>query len=117
MVLTTWSKEQVLDMILNWVKSNFTTFALGTDSTGEDSSQIALGNEVFRDSVDEITTTSNSVLFRCYVGKTEANGNTLTEIGLFDANNNMLLRKVYGAISKTQDMDIWFEIEVVVSIS
>lgn len=117
MVLTTWSKDQVLAMLLDWLQTNFTTFALGTDSTVEDSAQIALGNEVFRDVVDQISPTTNSVLFRCYVGKTEANGNILTEIGLFDSLNNMLLRKVYGSISKTQDMDIWFEIEVVVSVS
>ena len=117
MVLTNWSKDQVLAMLLDWLQTNFTTFAVGTDSTTEDSTQIALGNEVFRDAVDEITTTTNSILFRCYLGKTEANGYVLTEIGLFDETDNMLLRKVYGSISKTADMDIWFEIEVLVNVS
>ena len=117
MVLTTWSKDKVKELLLDWLETDFTKFAIGTDSTVEDSFDTALGNEVFRDDVDEVNTTSNSILFRCYVGKTEVNGNALSEVGLFDSSDNMLLRKVYGTINKTQDMDIWFEIEVVISVS
>ena len=116
MVLTNWSKDKVLGMLMDWLEGNFKKFALGTDGSPEDSSQTSLGEEIFRDDIDEIVRTVNSVLFRCYVGKSEANGFVLREIGIFDNNNNMLLRKVYGAISKTQDMDIWFEIEVIINV-
>jgi len=110
-------KDEVLEMIKNWLKTNFTEFALGTGTAPEDNSQTGLENEVFRDSVDEIIESSNSVLFRCYLTKTEANGYVISGFGLFDVNNNLLLRKVFGGISKTSDIDIWFEVEVVISVT
>ena len=117
MTLTNWMKDEVLAMIKDWLKNNFTKFAIGTGITPEDSSQTKLENEVFRDNVDEIVESANSVLFRCYLTKTEANGYVISEFGLFDVNNNMLLRKVFGGISKTSDIDIWFEVEVVISVT
>jgi hypothetical protein len=116
MAIMQYAKDDIITMIQDYLQNNHTVFALGTDSTVADSTQTALGSEVFRDDIDEITTTMNSVLYRCYLGKAECNGYSLCEIGIFNDSGNMMLRKVFGNIGKTSDMDVWFEVEVIINI-
>jgi len=119
MVNTNQALDDIKSAIIDRLASKYTHFAVGTGTTQDSSSDTALENEVFRDTIDEVQTSSNSVLFRCYLGTTEANGNAITEFGIFDSDSGgtMLFRKVFPAINKTSDMDIWFELEEVVNVS
>jgi hypothetical protein len=93
----TWSQEfhnLVVDSGLNLIRdrlagatSNYVThFAVGTGTTAVTGAQTALATEVFRDGVTTaITSTSKAVRFEYYLPASYANGNTLTEIGLFTA--------------------------------
>jgi len=54
----------------------------------------ALGNEVLRKSRQEYTELPNSVILSGYFNSAEANSNTLTESGFFDASSggNLIIR-------------------------
>ena len=93
----TWSQRfdnLVVDGGLNLLRDRIagtssdyvTHFAVGTGTTPVTGTQIALGSEVFRDAITSaITTTSKAVRFEYYLPASYANGNTLSEIGLFTA--------------------------------
>ena len=93
----TWSQRfdnLVVDGGLNLLRDRIagtssdyvTHFAVGTGTTSVTGTQIALGSEVFRDAITSaITTTSKAVRFEYYLPASYANGNTLSEIGLFTA--------------------------------
>ena len=112
------SLEQIKEDVKQRLQ-NYTYFALGTDDTAPTLDDTALKAEFFRKAVTEIKVAADTVLYRCYVSTTEANGYTIKEFGLFDsdAGGNMLLRQVIGGITKTEDMDIWFELEVGINVS
>lgn len=119
MVNTTVALDDVKSNVISYLSTKYTHFAVGTGTTADSSSDTALEEEVFRDVIDAAQTSTSSVLFRCYLGTTEANGYALTEFGGFDSatGGTMLFRKVFPAINKTSDMDIWFELEETITVS
>ena len=119
MVNTNDALGVIKQMIIDHLKSTYKYFALGTGTTPDSSNDTALENEVFRKEITEIEESATSVLFRCYLATTEANGYTLTEFGIFDSasNGRMLFRKVFGGITKTEEIEVWFELEEVVDVA
>lgn len=118
MVNTNNGLADIKDAICDRLET-YTYFAIGTGTTPASADDTALQNEVFRKTVTEIQRTTSGVLFRCYVSTTEANGHNISEFGLFNADSGgtMLCRRVFSAIPKTNDMDIWFELEEVITIT
>jgi hypothetical protein len=79
-----------------------THMAVGTSDVVVTAVDVALGGEVFRDIFTQITTFPASALIRYYLGPNSANGVTLWESGLFNADNVMYARRVFGnSIVKT----------------
>ncbi len=119
MVNTNTALNTILSNVLSHLQTTYTYFAIGSGTTTETSTDVALESEAFRDTIDEVQVGPNYVLYRCYVGTTEANGISITEFAIFDSDTggNMLLRKAFPAINKTSDMDIWFEVQETVSVS
>ena len=93
MVRETWTHNKVVDVGLNVMRDrlgngnfNPSHIAVGTDNTAPVAGDTLLGTEVFRKAITFTDIDDNSVSFECFLGSTEANGNTLAEAGLF---NNM----------------------------
>jgi hypothetical protein len=87
-------------------------FAIGTGSTPAAAGDTALENEVFREVFTQVTFSPAAMVVRHYLGPNDANGNTLREIGLFNASSGPVLcaRRVMGTpINKDIDTAATFE--------
>lgn len=89
--------------------------ALGDDDTTPSSSNTSLNNEFFRKQTSSGNATSNSLQVDTLVGKSQANGSTIREVGLFTdtsggANERMLNHAVIADIVKDNTREITFQI-------
>jgi hypothetical protein len=87
-------------------------FALGTGSAAPVAGDTALQNEVFRDVFTQVTFSTAAMVIRYYLGPNDANGNTLREVGLFNAASgpSLVARRVMGTpINKDIDTASTFE--------
>lgn len=107
---TDFLNEDLIDLIINRIDSTAYEFAVGTGDKAEESSDTALETEVFRDTIDLITRSRDTIIIRCQVGTGEANGYDLKELGIFDSSNNMLIRLRLSGIRKTNEMGLVFNI-------
>ncbi len=120
MVLTTLLLNQVRDDIKTDLENNVTYGAVGTDSTTPTAADTTLGTEVFRDTVDDVDTSgSNTVTVSLRVLTTEANGNTLVEIGLLDAAaaGNLWTHNTFTAITKTVDIQLYLDTTFTIAVT
>jgi hypothetical protein len=90
-----------------------THVAVGTNNSTPQASNTALGNEVLRKSRQEYTELPNSVILSGYFNSAEANSNTLTESGFFDASSggNLIIRFLISPLAKTIDKELWVDNE------
>jgi hypothetical protein len=87
-------------------------FAVGTGSTPPIAGDLALENEVFRDVFTQVTFSSLTMVVRYFLGPNDANGNTLREVGLFNAPSgpDIFARRVLDSpINKDIDTAATFE--------
>jgi hypothetical protein len=75
----------IRDLLEGTATGPITHFALGTDSTPVTASDTALGVEVFRDVLAGTTANAQQLVLSYYLNSADANGNTLSEAGLFNA--------------------------------
>ena len=89
-----------------------THLAVGTSATAASAAQTTLVAEVFRNSLTEtIGSTTKQVQYKYYLSASEANGNTLREIGLFTAasGGTMVARAVLAStIAKNSSTTVTF---------
>ena len=114
----------VSNTILDAIKTNaldqfdsYTHIAVGDDNTAATAADTALGNEFFREAfIDSVKDTGAATYtFSIQLGLTEGNGNTLREVGVFDAAaaGNMALRTVLPTeFAKTADKEVWIDVAV-----
>lgn len=100
-------------------KTGITYFGVGTGSVAPVASDVALGTEVFRDTLTNAIVTSGKVNIQYYLNSGDANGNTLTEAGLFggDASaiadsGTLFARYVYAGIVKTASIAITYSWDI-----
>lgn len=77
---------------------------IGTGSTAADVTDTALGAEVDRNAIATATSSAGVITYKAFFSKTEANGSTIAEVGLFDqaAGGTMLCRSVLSStVAKT----------------
>lgn len=85
--------------------------ALGTGSSAVTSADSALANEIWRDVFAAKTLASASVTYKYFLTSLEANGNTLTEAGLFNAvsGGDLFARVLFtNDIPKTSGITVLF---------
>lgn len=78
--------------------------AVGTSNTAANTGQTTLVAEVYRSAITQFTTSALTLTVKHYLSSTQANGNTLREIGLFNDGTagSMYARSVFGTpITKT----------------
>lgn len=91
-----------------------THFAVGTGTAAPASTDTALGAEVWRDVVTKRTPDAGKLTIHYYLSSTAANGNALTEAGLFNAasGGTMFARVKYSAINKTASISVTYAWEI-----
>ena len=96
-----------------------TKFKVGTNTTTPTVSDTDLGTAVaisggniksFVTSYPVLDETNMQSTIRCLINTTEANGNSITEFGIFNEDSSALMfsRSVFTAISKTTSVEISF---------
>jgi len=85
--------------------------AVGTGTTAAAAGDTTLGTEIDRKAITQTTTAAAEVSFLMFLASTEANGNDLTEAGVFTAasGGTMLARTTYAAITKTSLVSITYD--------
>ena len=84
-LVVTAGRNLLRDFLNNTAPTGLTHIALGTDATASDATQTALVAEVYRDLITSRATDVGQLTLTLYLGTTQANGNTLREVGLFNA--------------------------------
>jgi hypothetical protein len=120
MVLTTNLLNDIRDDEKARIGEVFTHGAIGTDNTPASSSDTALYNEVFRDSIDDFdSSATGTAVVELRVLTNEANGNTIQEVGWFNASSGgtMWARNVINAINKTSDIQLFLSIQITFNVT
>lgn len=110
-LVVTAGKNLLRDFLANDAPTGLTHIALGTDATTPAANDTALGTEVYRAVITSTTKNSEELVVRLYVGTGAANGNTLTEAGLFNdpSAGTMLARALLStSIVKTSSIAATF---------
>ena len=100
----------IRDLLRNASSARLTHFAVGTSDTSPAATQTALGSEEWRDAITQTQVTNAAFTERLYVPGAQANGVSLTEVGLFTAASDgiMFSRATYSPITKTTALAITF---------
>ena len=119
MVLTQVFLDEVREQIKQQISDDFTFVAVGTDGTSPSSSDTTLGNEVLRKERQETTSGTDYRIVSMWINSVEANGNDLQEVGTFNqsSNGNMWTRNTFSSLSKTDTVEVWIDVKVVISVS
>lgn len=102
-------RDRVAEIIAGDSTAVPTHVAIGTGSTAALATDTALVTEVDRNALAASTATAGVITFRGFFSKSEANGNTIAEMGLFDQSSGgtMFCRTVLGStIAKTSTISI-----------
>ena len=121
MVFTNVGKNKIRD----WFAGDSPTVPLGmgigTGTTAPLVTDTALETETSREAFEggyPLKPANYEVVFQREIDTSEENGNTLTEIGLFDnatSGGNMFCRQVFDGIAKTSDFSLKMNIKLVVN--
>ena len=101
----------IRDLLANDGVAGITHFATGTGSTTPALSQTALVAEVTREATTAKTKAAGQLTVSYYMGSTVGNGNTLAEVGLFNASSSgtMYARALVApTIAKTSAITVTF---------
>jgi hypothetical protein len=97
-------------------------FAIGTDNTAVVVGDTTLGTEVFRDVFTSKTYAAGQIIIKYFLASGSANGNTLTEAGLFgdDAtgaadSGTLFARVVHSGVAKTSSIAITYTWTITIS--
>jgi len=121
MTLTTTLLTQVVADLKTDLQTIFTHGAVGDDDTAPTAADVALGNETFRDTIDEFDTAQTSaVVASLRIGTAENNGNNIDEVGFLDAAvaGNLWTRNILGTtITKTADIQVFLDNRITMTVS
>jgi hypothetical protein len=116
----------VTNYAMNLSRSNFITewqsaithIATGDDTTAPTVSDTALGNETLIESTFEEFNTGTFVSIAMFQDTADNNGNTIAEVGLFDAasGGNCYQRSLTNSISKTSTVEAYIEVKTNVQV-
>ena len=87
--------------------------AVGTGTASEDATDTVLGTETIRKAhVAKIQTAVGTTKYTMSLLSTDANGNSLAEVGIFNASSSgdMLSRQVHAAFSKTASFSVKYTV-------
>jgi hypothetical protein len=103
--------DLIRDLLDGDAVAGLTHFAVGTDTGTVSATQTSLGDEQFRDTVTQRTSNAQQLVVSYYLASGSANGNTLSEAGLFnDASAGTMFARVLlsPGIAKTTAIAITF---------
>ena len=108
MVITTKTKELLVSFLGGNTETAPTHIAFGTTTTTPNEENITLGTENIRLTTTDTSATGKEISFSTTLASTQASGETLAEMGLFNANSagTMFVHSTYTDITKTTSFEI-----------
>lgn len=108
---------EIVDVMDETKSSNFDAshLAVGDDDTTPQSSNVSLNNEVGRFAVTETEDRSNSIWTRTFVDTSQANGNTLKEVGLIteSSGGTLLNHSIMQDVPKDNTTTVTIDVEII----
>lgn len=83
-VVVNGGRERIAALIAQDSTAFPSHIGIGTDNTAAEPTDTALGAEVDRNAIVSDSALNGVATFKAFFGKTEANGNTIAEVGMFD---------------------------------
>lgn len=118
MVLTTGTISEIKQAAIDKIVSEFTYVVFGTGSFSGGASATSLGTELTTKARQDYQDLGDSVIISGYLGATEQNGNTITEVGAKDgASGNLQSGKNITESAKTSSNELWTDEEIELSIT
>jgi len=119
MVNTTGFLNTIKSGIQDTIVANATHLAVGTDNTTPVVGDTALGAEITRKARQEYTKGTSDVIISLFLNSTESNGNSLKEVGMFDASSsgNLLERNIFTTITKSTSLEVWIDVEEQIDVT
>lgn len=108
-VVTNVGRNKFAELIAQDTSAFPSHIAIGTGSTAATVTDTALGTEVDRNALASDSATTGVITYKAFFSKSEANGNTIAEVGLFDAaaSGNMFCRSVLSStVAKTASVSL-----------
>ncbi len=118
MTLMTNFLNSARDAIKADMETDFSHGAIGTGTTAPTAGDTTLETEVLRKATQETSEGTNTKTISAWIGSGEANGNDITEFGFISAaaGGSLWNRNTFAAKSKTSDIELWFDVEVTISV-
>lgn len=119
MVLTTNFINDLKSNMKTRIDTDITHAAVGDDDTAPTAADTVLGNETFRDAIDDVdTSAANTVTASLRILTTENNGNDVKEFGTFDdaSAGTMWTRNTMTTIAKTSDIQLFLDAQVTINM-
>jgi hypothetical protein len=91
------------------------TIAVGTSTTTPVAGDTGLGASVFSAVITSRSRSSTSISFKLFIDTTQANGNTLTEAGLFHDGVNVDHALLSASIAKTSSKNVTITVQLTLS--
>lgn len=103
-------RNLIRDFLNGDAVTGLTHFAVGTGTTAPVAGDTTLGAEQFRDVITTLTKDAAKLTVTYYLASGSANGNTLTEAGIFttDVDGTMYSRALYTGIAKTASIAVTY---------
>jgi len=101
--------NEQLDDIASYLAGKVATIAVGTDGTAETKTDTTIGNQVFSGAATVTSEGIGEKTFSVRLQAADADGDDLKEIVLLDSGGNLLARKTFAVISKTNNFELEFE--------
>ena len=119
MVNTTTFLTTVLSGVRATVVAESTHLAVGVSGATATIGDTTLGDEKTRKARQEYTEGTSDVITSLWINSAESNGNTLKEVGVFDASSggNMASRNTFTDISKTSSIEVWIDVEEQIEVT
>jgi hypothetical protein len=83
--LVTTSGKNLIRDVMGMGVQGLTHFAIGTSATAPTLADVALGAQVYRDTLTARTPGATQLICSYYLPTTQGNGSTIREVGLFNA--------------------------------
>lgn len=111
--------DAVKQDIKDYIIANSTYVAAGTGTTTETTSDTTLEAENYRAARQEYTEGTSDVVVSLLMPSTSADDEDVTEVGVLNAASlgDLMMRKVFPAITWTSDIDIWIDIEEQIDVT
>lgn len=119
MVFTNKGVELIADFLAGNSPTQPTHMAVGSGSVDPNADDTALGSELYRVSVEEVTDVITRVRFSFILLSTQQNGENLRECGLFNAatDGDMYSRFTHGTIVKSNSYEVEYTITLEITNS